>query len=822
MAVVGLLLVIVVVLLIIFIARVATLGSVVEKLRERLDWHERTLTELAADRAKSSPGKLDVPPQPTGIPGSSPGALVPPPSAPATSISGHLTPAPLAAPSSSSAPTTTPSAVVPPLPAPSAATPSPQQKPVSPPSRTREEWEALIGGKLLNRIGALALLIGIGLFLKYAFDNNLISETVRVLIGTGIGFACLFGAYRSERRGFRVFAQGLAGAGIGILYLSGYASFNYYHIVSQPVAFVLLAALTFMSLEIGSRYDSIAVSLFGWLGGILTPLMLGTGESNEAGLFGFLSFLNLGVILVLLRKKTWMGLEVLALIGTYTWYLVWFADYYTPADLPLTLFFLALFWVFFHGYDLFCALRGASSLPDLRRLVAALHALTMYGALYALLETGHSGYTGLATLVAALLYGASATLVMLRAPKETGVIAQYTLAAVSLVAITAAVEFERFTIILLWAAEACCLYWLGVKKSRRYLRIAGGILFGLTAITLLALDGSLKFTPIEEFRLFLNIRATAYFWFAATLAMGAVTAARPGGREQPGVAEVFHYGWIAALFVLLTVETNDLFRFWSVGAHGLEESSSIFARLMVLAAVWSVYSLGLSAVGRWAGLRAVLFSGMWLVLGAGCLAGLRGLSFDPLSMYTPVANIRVGMILVAVAALVIHVYQARGYSYRSDWIPEMAGVMRIMAVALLLVLLTSEVRDAFEKAIQQIAGGGVIQGMAEGGEGSAQGSEITRLENLEQLSLSASWLFFSIVLMIWGIWKRTRNLRIMSIVLFGVAILKIFIYDLSFLDTLYRIGSFVGLGVILLFVSYLYQRYKAVILDTGEESRLRG
>ena len=50
-----------------------------------------------------------------------------------------------------------------------------------------------------------------------------------------------------------------------------------------------------------------------------------------------------------------------------------------------------------------------------------------------------------------------------------------------------------------------------------------------------------------------------------------------------------------------------------------------------------------------------------------------------------------------------------------------------------------------------------------------------------------------------------------SIVLFGLAILKIFIYDLSFLDTLYRIFSFLGLGLILLAVSYLYQRYRVVI-----------
>ncbi|MFS8512997.1 MAG: hypothetical protein LOD87_04680, partial [Planifilum fulgidum] len=44
------------------------------------------------------------------------------------------------------------------------------------PHRSRSEWEQLIGGKWLNRIGAFALILGVGFFLKYAFDNNLIPE----------------------------------------------------------------------------------------------------------------------------------------------------------------------------------------------------------------------------------------------------------------------------------------------------------------------------------------------------------------------------------------------------------------------------------------------------------------------------------------------------------------------------------------------------------------------------------------------------------------------------------------------------------------------
>ena len=65
--------------------------------------------------------------------------------------------------------------------------------------------------------------------------------------------------------------------------------------------------------------------------------------------------------------------------------------------------------------------------------------------------------------------------------------------------------------------------------------------------------------------------------------------------------------------------------------------------------------------------------------------------------------------------------------------------------------------------------------------------------------------------MIIGLWKRSQTLRFSAIFIFGISVLKIFIYDLSFLDTLYRIISFFILGVILLVVSYLYNRYKQVI-----------
>ncbi len=81
-----------------------------------------------------------------------------------------------------------------------------------------------------------------------------------------------------------------------------------------------------------------------------------------------------------------------------------------------------------------------------------------------------------------------------------------------------------------------------------------------------------------------------------------------------------------------------------------------------------------------------------------------------------------------------------------------------------------------------------------------------------QLSLSLVWTLYATFLIIVGIWKGYRPMRYMALLLFGITILKVFFIDLSALERFYRIISFVVLGVILIAVSFLYQKYKGVLV----------
>ena len=98
----------------------------------------------------------------------------------------------------------------------------------------------------------------------------------------------------------------------------------------------------------------------------------------------------------------------------------------------------------------------------------------------------------------------------------------------------------------------------------------------------------------------------------------------------------------------------------------------------------------------------------------------------------------------------------------------------------------------------------------------AQPETYYALLNTERLTLSLVWGLHAAVLVILGFWRRLKGIRLMGIAFLGIVILKVFLYDLSHLSTPNRIASFLVLGIILLAVSWLYQRYKHQI--TGGDS----
>jgi uncharacterized membrane protein len=85
-------------------------------------------------------------------------------------------------------------------------------------------------------------------------------------------------------------------------------------------------------------------------------------------------------------------------------------------------------------------------------------------------------------------------------------------------------------------------------------------------------------------------------------------------------------------------------------------------------------------------------------------------------------------------------------------------------------------------------------------------SPLRRLHIAEAFTYSALWMGYGALLMVIGFWRKSAFVRWQALFLIAATVLKVFIYDVSALDRGYRIVSFIVLGVLLLAISFVYQK----------------
>lgn len=681
-------------------------------------------------------------------------------------------------------------------------TPLPPKKP----ERSKQEWEALVGGKVLNRIGALALVIGVGFFFKYAVDQNWISPALRVVMGIAAGCALLAGGERFHRKSLRLFAQGLTGAGIGVLYLSCFATFNFYHLVGQPVAFAMMSVVTVITFIFAFRYDSLAISIMGWAGGFVTPFLLSTGEVNTPGLFTYIVLLDIGLLAALVKKESWYVLEPLTFVATYFVYVLWCADQYLDTDPVVPALFLTVVWLLFHAMEIIHLRRAHKTHLNVRAVIFLANAGCLYLAMYFKVYPDHP--EGMASI--SLGFGAAYMLSYFLLRKSTVAFgekdqARFTMSAMAMLVIATAIQYRHdpFIVVAAWSFDAVLIAWFGIRQG--IVRVwQSALLVFVMAI------GKFVLTPDAFFFISSADYTLIFTWRTMSMAVMAIFM---GGSildfkelDHPSRAKIItglRYAWPAVVFALITVETND----WYSANSALFNTTAqelLYRDMLTLALAWMGYSLAMIGAGAWKKNASMIDCGVVAGMLAVVLECNVGFSYVPIEQYAFLLNLRAGSLALIALAALLNTRMIKHAGNVSTRVIISRNLMFTATGVVIFVLITGETVDYFNMQIN--AAGYVVP---------PDGALMAHLENMQQLMLSGAWLVYSIALMVYGFVRRVSPVRIAAIILFGVTILKIFLYDLSFLETLYRIFSFIGLGVILLVASYLYTKYKTYIFGEG-------
>jgi len=135
----------------------------------------------------------------------------------------------------------------------------------------------------LNKVGIGLILFSIVFAFKYSIDQGWLTLQIRVAFGIAVGFTlCFLGIklYRMRRH----FALVLLGGGVGAFYISGFAAFQLFDLISHTTAFGFLILVTLFAYIVSLRQNEPVLSIIATLGGLGTPFLLYTGEGNIPGL----------------------------------------------------------------------------------------------------------------------------------------------------------------------------------------------------------------------------------------------------------------------------------------------------------------------------------------------------------------------------------------------------------------------------------------------------------------------------------------------------------------------------------------------------------
>ncbi len=508
--------------------------------------------------------------------------------------------------------------------------------------------ESAIGTRWIGRIGILAILFGVVFFLKYSFDNRLIGEAGRVMLGIFWGAAFIgIGEYLQTRKGLPLYGQMLSAGGLGILYLALYAAFALYHLIPAPLALAAMVAVTTTGMTLSIRYAVYSLAAISLLGGFLTPLMLSTGQNQPVTLFGYILILDIGVLL-LMRFRFWPTLVAASLAGTALLYLGWHSEYFTAGQRWTGFAVISLFFVFYTLYSVVSRL--FSEYAETRSDLVIIFGSAAFFLLAFISQQPLDSWTvkGFTLSLAALEIGL-AEVVRRRAPAARVSVACFAATSVVVTVIAAFVALEQRWTLPALAAEMAAFCWIGLRLELPGLRRVAYTV-GLLALFRFADDIHLYLEPFQRFTPLLNSRFLICGTAVAAFYCVCYWVARQPEKLDAGERYVLEAAFIISQILsltLLSAEIHDFFRHRSPALH-LDWTARHYAYQLSLSILWALYASLLTGFGIARRIRGARILGM-LLLGVTVLK----VFFVDLSslqtLYRMVSFIVLGLLLLAVS-----------------------------------------------------------------------------------------------------------------------------------------------------------------------------
>jgi uncharacterized membrane protein len=790
-----------------------------------------------------------------------------------------------------------------------------QEEEVAHPAAPKRDMEQAIASRWFVWIGGAAIAIGGLLFVKYAYDNGLISPTLQVILGIIAGLALVGGGEWVRRKATTAAEQqtsyvpaALSAAGLAILFASIYAAYALYQLIPPLPAFFGLAAVGLGALAL-SRWQGPLIAALGLIGSYVTPALISSESPSAWSFFPYLLVILEASIMVL-RGRNWWWLGYAAIAGSFAWTLLWIkGGPFEMADVwPVGIFALYL------GLTSFFGIRG------LRILQEESGTLSVPASITAPLSVGLTGLAASTVLLgllldhmnhaapALLLFAIAMAVLVAVAWMKRGVALLAPAAGILMFAALMSwneVAFHAWTLdeqgIWTWSNSfgtdtASFLRWMLLSAAGFTLAGIAGTLLRPSPINWGALGGGAAFLFVwgawarTDFLLAEATWSAVAGGFALLLLAGVSAANRRVDDPPANLAAGLLAAGAAALLVMaldrlydgvwLTIAIAILAFVYAVAMRVLKPR--LLGPITVALATFATLRLFVSRE-LWNDDRTIAWGQHWVIYGYGLPAilfyaasrAVRGAGHERSAI--ALEGISLGL-LISLVSLELRVLIGGGFLYEEPqflemsahiltWLGAAYGLMHrqrfyssfiavwgsrvLIAASVVMIVLSSLLLNNPVVNEEPVPGNIVFNALllaylapviligliamrlhnigwqALKPAAGALALLLTfayltletklvfqgRLMQVESLSIaesyaySAVWLAFALALFVAGIRLGKQYVRMAGLGVMALVVLKVFAVDMSNLEGLFRIASFVGLGLCLVGIGWLYQRF---------------
>ncbi len=690
------------------------------------------------------------------------------------------------------------------------------------PSMLVKNWEKFIGENLANKIGIAIIVLGVAIGAKYAIDNDLVNPLTRIILGYLSGLILLGFAIKLKTK-YDTFSAVLLSGAIAILYFISYAAYDFYELIPQPLAFVLMVVFTAFAVLSALHYNRQVIAHIGLVGAYAVPFLLSPESGNVLVLFTYMAIINAGILFIAF-KKDWKKLYYTAFGLSWLIFFAWAsASFKGEEHLAVGLVFNAIFFITF--YIMLLAYNVVKGEPFKMEgiILLLVNSFVFYALGYHFLKSHEIGgrLLGAFTLVNAVVHFTVGFMLHKRKLADKNLFYFVAGLVIVFVTITIPVQLEGSWVTLLWAGEAALLYWIGRTKQVPVYEKLSYVLM-VTGFFSLVQDWQdytvqpyyetdlYTYTPFLHIGFFSSLLVAFAFGFIHHTHLKSDF--KPPYGEEHIISKIVHYAVpVIFLLVLFNSFRIELANYWTtrfieskiVASGGYEQKDY---DLLTMGQLWNIcYAMLFFTLLQFYNIRKtknpVLAAGVLIIsaililgyLAAGLyrLSELRSSYLDQhLAEFYNRGWWHIGIryvTLVFLGALLFACYQ----QIRQGLVKiKLEKAFELVLAITVLWVLSSELLNVMD-----------LLGYA----------------NAYRLSLSISWGIYSMGLIVRGILKRKKHLRIAAIVLFGGTLLKLFFFDIADLNTISKTIVFVSLGVFLLIISFLYNKYKPLVFEEQDE-----